>query len=284
MQYLTNWHSRCVYKGQGDNGVNPVIFRASYPEKDSPNIKGAGCGLDFPKEVIMRSDKFINKFVVGVAGLLIVLGSVNFVLAQRGEYNEYQEAVRNEQRQRANYQRNPSRSNYNEWMDAQRDVQVQYAKYQRALQTEGNGRYTDPYGRVIVNTNNYQYRNGTYRIYTNGQYSNVDSRGYNVLREAVNRGYQQGYRAGLRDRRSGRYNYYNNSIYQSGSFGYNSYVARNQYQYYFQQGFQRGYEDGFNAQTQYGYRNGSTYNILGSVLNTIFNIADAVDNRDPYDR
>jgi len=209
-------------------------------------------------------------------------------MAQRGEYNEYKEAVRNEQRQRLAYQRNPSRSNYNEWQDARRDVAEEWAKYQRALRTEGNYRNTDPYGRVIVNTNpnvyypnsnvNYPNRTGMFRIYTNGQYYNVDNRGYSLLRQAVNSGYQQGYRAGMRDRRFGRYDPYRDSMYTTGTYGYNSYVARNQYQYYFQQGFQRGYEDGFYARTQYGYRTGSTYNILGGVLNTILNIADAVDD------
>jgi hypothetical protein len=239
-------------------------------------------------EVIMKLGKFANKLFIGAAGAIILFGSALFVAAQRGEYNEWQDAVRNEQKQLMKYQRNPSRGNYNEWRDAQRDTQEQYAKYQRALRTEGprngyynnngynnnNGYYNN--GRqVVINTN----QRGTYRIYTNGQYSNVDSRGYNMLRDAVNRGYQQGYNAGIRDRRYGNYNYNGNSMYMSGSYGYNSYVQRNQYQYYFQQGFQRGYEDGFYSRTQYGYRSGTTTNILGSVLNTIFNIADAVDNR-----
>lgn len=234
----------------------------------------------------MRLGKFMNRFLVSAAGALVLFGSATFVAAQQSEYNEYMEAVRNEQRQRLNYQRNPSRSNYNEWMDARRDVQEEWAKYQRELREEGNYRYNDPYyrnyrNRTVVST--YPQQRASYRLYMNGRYYNVDNRGYGILRDAVNRGYQQGYRAGLRDRRYSRYNVYNNSIYSSGTFGYNSYVARNQYQYYFQQGFQRGYEDGFYARTRYGTRVGTTTNILGSVLNTILNIADAVDNDDDYD-
>jgi len=239
----------------------------------------------------MKLGKFANKLFIGAAGAIILFGSALFVAAQRGEYNEWQEALRNEQRQLMKYQRNPTRGNYNEWREAQRDTQEEYAKYQRALRTEGsrNAYYNNGY----YNNNNGYYNTGrtvvvnatprgSYRLYTNGQYYNVDNRGYSILREAVNRGYQQGYNAGIRDRRYGNYNYYNNSMYMSGSFGYNSYVQRNQYQYYFQQGFQRGYEDGFYSRTQYGYRSGSTANILGSVLNTILNIADRVDN--DYDR
>jgi hypothetical protein len=237
----------------------------------------------------MGLGKFMNKFLVSAAGALVLFGSATFVAAQRGEYNEYLEAKRNEQRQLMNYQRNPSRSNYNEWRDAQRDTQEEWAKYQRALRTEGNYRTNDRYyndgryntGRTVV-VGNTPYRSGMYRIYTNGQYYNVDQRGYSTLRDAVNRGYQQGYQAGIRDRRYGNYNYYGNSVYMSGTYGYSSAVARNQYQYYFQQGFQRGYEDGFYSRTRYGTRVGSSYNILGSVLNTILNVAAAVDNDDDY--
>ena len=226
----------------------------------------------------MKLGRFMNKFLVSAAGALILFGSATFVAAQRGEYNEYQEALRNEQRQCARYQMNPSRSNWNECQDARRDRMEEYAKYQRALRTEGNYRYNDRYNSgyynrgVVVNT--YPQQRGTFRIYTNGQYYNVDNRGYSMLREAVNRGYQQGFQAGLRDRRYGRYNVYNNNVYMSGSYGYNSYVARNQYSYYFQQGFQRGYEDGFYSRRTYG----TGTSILGSVLNTILNVAGAVTN------
>lgn len=234
----------------------------------------------------MRSSKFMKKLLVSAAGALILFGSATFVTAQRDEYNEYLEAKRNEQRQMMNYQRNPSRSNYNEWRDAQRDAQEEWAKYQRALRTDGYYRNNDGYyndgryntGRTVI-VNNNPYRNsGMYRIYTNGEYYNVDNRGYNVLREAVNRGYQQGYNAGIRDRRYGNYNYYGNSVYMSGTYGYSSAVERNQYQYYFQQGFQRGYEDGFYSRNRYGVRTGNGFNILGSVLNTILSVANAVDN------
>ena len=225
----------------------------------------------------MRSNKFMKKLLVSAAGSLVLFGSATFVAAQRSEYNEYQEALRNEQRQCARYQRNPSRSNYNECQDARRDTREEYAKYQRELREQGNWRYNDRYNTgqtVVVGTS--PYRSGMYRINMGGRYYNVDNRGYSVLRDAVNRGYQQGYNAGIRDRRYGNYSYQRNNVYMSGTYGYNSYVARNQYQYYFQQGFQKGYEDGFYLRRQYG----TGTSILGSVLNTILNIAT---DRDDYD-
>ena len=51
------------------------------------------------------------------------------------------------------------------------------------------------------------------------------------------------------------------------------YVERDEYNYYFREGFQRGYEDGYYGQNQYGtYRNGK-YELLGSILQTIFSFA-----------
>src|SRR5688500_4148021 len=112
-----------------------------------------------------------------------------------------------------------------------------------------------------------------YRVNRNGQWYNTDNRGAELLRQAVNQGYRQGFAAGRSDRgrRSGM-NWGGSTIYRSGSYGYQSYVDRSQYQYYFQQGFQRGYQDGYNSRYQYGTNNGGTLNILSSILGSILNI------------
>ena len=112
-----------------------------------------------------------------------------------------------------------------------------------------------------------------WRVYNNGRYYNTDSRGAEILRQAVNQGYQQGFRQGQLDRRSRRGgNYYGNSIYRNGNYGYNRYVDSAQYRYYFQQGFQRGYEDGYNSRNRYGQSYNGSVNILGSILNGILNL------------
>jgi len=115
-----------------------------------------------------------------------------------------------------------------------------------------------------------QYERRMYRVYGNYQ---TDDRGVQILRDAVNRGYQQGYYAGQSGRRSRNSNYNNMSVYRSGTYGYNSYVNSSTYRYYFQQGFQRGYEDGYNSRNQYGYRSNNGVNILGSILSNILNIS-----------
>ena len=112
-----------------------------------------------------------------------------------------------------------------------------------------------------------------YRVYRNGGYYQTDRRGAELLKQAVNAGYQQGFRAGQTDRRARRSNGYNNSpVYRNGNYGYQSYVDSRQYQYYFQQGFQRGYQDGYNSRNQYGTNNNGSLNILGTILQSILNI------------
>ena len=115
--------------------------------------------------------------------------------------------------------------------------------------------------------------NRQYRIYRNGRYYSTDNRGVELLRRAVNSGYQQGYRAGQSDNGYRRgYNYRNQSVYRRGNYGYQRYVDSNQYRYYFQQGFERGYKDGYYSRNQYGYRSNGGLNILGSILSGILNI------------
>lgn len=123
------------------------------------------------------------------------------------------------------------------------------------------------------NSQNVFGNNNRYRVNRNGSWYNTDRRGADLLRQAVNAGYQQGFNAGKSDRNSRRGSNWNgNNIYRSGSYGYQSHVDRNQYQHYFQQGFQRGYQDGYNSRNQYGSNNGGSMNILGSILNSLLNI------------
>jgi flagellar biosynthesis/type III secretory pathway protein FliH len=111
-----------------------------------------------------------------------------------------------------------------------------------------------------------------YRVYRNGGYYQTDQRGIDLLQQAVNRGYQEGFRAGQQDRAYGRRaNYGNSSVYRNGNYGYQRYVDASQYRHYFQQGFERGYQDGFYSRQQYGYNSGNGLNILGTILQSILN-------------
>ena len=112
-----------------------------------------------------------------------------------------------------------------------------------------------------------------YRVYRNGGWYNTDQRGADLLRQAVQEGYRQGFQAGRSDRnRRVGLNWGGSNVYRTGSYGYQSYVDRSQYQYYFRQGFERGYQDGYNSRYQYGTNNNGVANILGSILGSILNV------------
>ena len=198
-----------------------------------------------------------------IFGSFLLVGAAGLASAQNynEEYREWQAAQRRAQEEYRDYQRTRSRSDYRDWQQAQRQAQQEYAEYRR---TAGrNNRYTNRAGGS----------RGYFRVYRDGSYYQTDSRGAELLRQAVNSGYRQGFQQGQLDARYGRgSNYYGNNVYRSGTYGYQSYVDRNQYQYYFQQGFQRGYDDGFSNQYRYGYRTNSGLNILGNILNGILNI------------
>jgi hypothetical protein len=216
----------------------------------------------------MRVLRFRNILAGLVIALIALLGSLTANAQNPNqEYRQWQDAQRRAEEQYRDYQRTRSPRDYRDWQVAQQEAQRQYIEYQRAnnMYNAGNG-VGYGYGR------NPSRR--SYRIYRNGRYYETDSRGADMLRAAVNRGYQQGFIEGQRDRQYGRrYDYNDSSVYRNSSYGYQSYVARNQYQYYFQQGFQRGYEDGFYSRTRYGYRQGSSVSILGNVLNAILNLS-----------
>jgi hypothetical protein len=214
----------------------------------------------------MKLGKFGKSLAIGGFAVAMLAGAQTASAQNRNEeYREWQQAQRRAQEEYRDYQRTRSQRDYRDWQQAQRLAQREYAEYQRS------SRYGNNYGNV-----NPGRRVGWYRINRGGTYYNVDQRQYQLLQNAVNQGYRQGYNAGVRDRRYNRSEdyYYNDNVYRSGSFGYQSYVARDQYQYYFQQGFQRGYQDGINSRYQYGYRTNTGLNVLGNVLSSILQIVD----------
>jgi hypothetical protein len=218
----------------------------------------------------MKSLRNIKNAVMGVSlGVAVMLGAATLASAQNvsHEMRQLQNAQQRAQIAYQRYQITRRPSDYRQWQIAQARVQREQLQYQRAVarSNSGFGAYNAGYSSAPR----------MYRINRSGRYYNVDQRSVELLRSAVQQGYSQGYRQGQIDRQYRRsYNFGNHSLYRSGTFGYQSYVARDQYQYYFQQGFQRGYEDGFNSTYRYGVRSGNGINILGGILNTILQVVD----------
>ena len=138
-----------------------------------------------------------------------------------------------------------------------------YSQQQR-YQTQNFDYYNDPYF----------YSAPTYRYMRDGAWYTANQYGVNLLQTAVNDGYNEGYRAGRADRMDGwRADYRSNWVYQNASYGYSGYyLDRNDYSYYFREGFRRGYEDGYYSRYQYGSYHNGTYSILGAVLNTVLGL------------
>ena len=226
----------------------------------------------------MRDLKFLKKLMIGTMfGALVMIGAASTASAQNvsREYRDWQRAQARAQREYNQYLRTRRASDYRDWQRAQQRARREYVQYQRVLSRRN----------VIVNNgyyNNGYYNAGygvvpgrMYRINRGNTYYTVDARGVELLRAAVQNGYNQGYRQGQIDRQYRRgYNFGIHSTYRTGTYGWQSHVARNQYQYYFQEGFQRGYEDGYNSTYRYGVRSNNGLNILGGVLNTILRIVD----------
>ena len=229
----------------------------------------------------MRHFRYFQNLVVGSIFCAFVLVGTAGAQDVNREYRDLQRAQQRANQEHNDYLRTGSMREYNQWQAAQRRAEEEYRQYQMAAGRYGNGYYNNNryYNNGYNNgyTNNGYYNKGntmTYRVYRNGSYYSTDSRGAELLRQAVRNGYSLGYEEGQRDRMYRRgFNYSNGSEYRNGVYGYQSYVDRGQYRYYFQQGYQRGYEDGYNNTYRYGVRSSNGFDVLGSVLNTILNFA-----------
>jgi flagellar biosynthesis/type III secretory pathway protein FliH len=137
-----------------------------------------------------------------------------------------------------------------QYLERERQQQVRF-------QTERNHDYDrDPY----------YYTAPIYRYSRGGNSYETNEYGAGYLREAINTGYQEGYRTGEADRQDRWHSDYRDSFaYRDANYGYNSYyLDQADYNYYFREGFQRGYEDGFTSRYQYGQYEGGRYRIQES--------------------
>ncbi len=119
----------------------------------------------------------------------------------------------------------------------------------------------------------YFYTASIYRYNRGGTYYQINEYGAKTLRQAVNYGYEEGFRAGKADRDDRwRGNYKDSYAYRDANYGYSGYyVNRTDYNYYFREGFRRGYEDGYNSRSQYGRVANGNPSILETILTQILN-------------
>jgi flagellar biosynthesis/type III secretory pathway protein FliH len=186
----------------------------------------------------MRSFNFHKLAAISALGLALVAGVVDAKAQGRGQIARQQERI----------------------IKQQQKVEKERLKLEQE--------------RLRMERERMQARNSNrFRVYRNGSWYNTDRRGADLLRNAVQEGYRQGFQAGVTDRRNRRgLNWGGSNVYRSGTFGWQNHVDRGQYQHYFQQGFQRGYQDGFNNRNQFGSNSGGGLYVLSSILGQLLDI------------
>jgi hypothetical protein len=120
----------------------------------------------------------------------------------------------------------------------------------------------------------YFYTAPSFRYSRGGRYYEVNQYAAQLLQQAVNDGYEEGFRAGRADQEDHwRFDYESCFAYQDANYGYNGfYVDQDQYNHYFREGFRRGYEDGYYARYRYGVEVSGDLRILIDVLRLIIDL------------
>ncbi|WP_140908627.1 hypothetical protein [Cognatiluteimonas lumbrici] len=172
-------------------------------------------------------------------------------------------------------QRQASQRAHQQRIRSQQQARAQHQARQRAYQQRLRAEQARQAAQRRAYYYSRHYSPGTsYRYNYGGRWYSTSHYGADVLRAAVQRGYQEGLRAGRSDRydRWG-YDHRRSRIWIDGSHGFGGrYVSRADYAHYFRQGFQRGYEDGFYGRGRYGsYVNGEAI-IIQAVLEAILGL------------
>jgi hypothetical protein len=182
---------------------------------------------------------------------------------------------------------------YREHLDQQERLAQQHAAQLQQQKRTAQYRFQQQYFQRLrqqqlrlQNERNYNYGRDpffytppSYRYVRGGRYYETNQYGANLLRQAVNYGYEEGFRAGQADRQDHwGYNFEESYAYRDANYGYSGYyVERDDYNYYFREGFRRGYQDGYYGRYQYGRRSNGKYVILGAVLGAIL-VLEALTN------
>jgi len=159
-------------------------------------------------------------------------------------------------------------------------LQQQHRTAQFTFQQQYLVRMNDQQAR-LRNSDSYNYFNdpyfytpATYRYQRAGRFYETNEYGATAMRQAVNFGYEEGVGAGVADRQDHwAFNYQESYAYQDGNFGYGGfYIDRDDYNYYFREGFRRGYDDGFYGRAQYGRQVSGHYSMIGGLLSVILGL------------
>ena len=161
--------------------------------------------------------------------------------------------------------------------------QVQLQQQNRTQQYRSYQDYCRRHDRIYLNfwNNRSRYYNdswyfapATYRFLFGGSYYGANRYQSDLIRQAMNYGYQEGFYAGRADRYDHwRYDYRSNYVYRDADYGYYGYyVSYDMYSYYFREGFRRGYEDAYYGRYRYGRYSRGSYSLLDVAVNSMFRL------------
>jgi len=192
---------------------------------------------------------------------------------QRRAAQEQQELIRQHEQRLTQYR---SFLDQQERLAEQRAAQLQQQKRkaQRKFQQEYLARLREQrsrihsQGRYDYDHDPFFYTPSQYRYSRGGRYYETNQYGLDLLRQAVNYGYEEGFRAGRADREDRWPSSYRDCYaYQDANYGYSGfYVDRDDYNHYFREGFRRGYEDGYDRRYRYGAVSNGKVGILAGIL------------------
>ena len=176
---------------------------------------------------------------------------------ERGERQAEQQdrrISRQQQQQRINQQQQEV-ARYRQHLEQQESRAKQHSEELQRQKRTAQYRYQEEYlehlrqqqirlrnERFDYDRDPYFYAAPIYRYNRGGRYYEINRYGANVLRQALNAGYEQGFRAGEADRHDHwRASYRDSYAYRDANYGYSGYyVSRSEYNYYFREGFRRG--------------------------------------------
>jgi hypothetical protein len=205
---------------------------------------------------------------------------IAFTPSRPGAYQKPLRAQDNYQQRQANdYYRHLDRQNsiairFNERLRDQ-NRHEQYRSQQRYYERMNQQRrYHDNHHDAY--NSSYYHAPAIYRYQRSGNDYYANRYQADLMRQAINYGYEEGFYAGRADRTDRwNYNFRDAYAYQDANYGYNGYyVDRGTYNYYFREGFRRGYDDGYYSRYQYGRRDNNRYTPHSAVLNLILNFSN----------
>ena len=177
---------------------------------------------------------------------------------KRVSQQEMQARIQKQEQQLAVYRKNIALREELAERDAQilrQQKRIQHLRFQEQYEERLRAQ------RAQLNQARYDYQNDpfyytapNYRYQRNGQYYQTNQYGMKKLEQALQAGYNEGYRAGRADRQDRwRYDYRSAFAYQDANYGYDGrYIPQDEYNHYFREGFQRGYDDGYYDRQKFG--------------------------------